>query len=250
MKGNREKSALDVVLTTLHAGGKFDTDSYKVAGGLHGVGVSVVNALSEWLEADVYRDGKHYHFGCGRGAVKEPVQEIAETEKRGTTISFKPDEEIFGDAEFQYDTLLKRIREMAYLNAGLQITFRDDRENKKEVFKFDDGIRAFVKHLNEGKEVLHHNVIYFAKEDAKQMLSCETAMQYSDGYTENVLVFANNIRNIDGGTHLSGFRGSALAILARAIIIVGDGDQVSQCDYGGFAGDSPIRGLLAYGRRG
>jgi len=201
-----KKSALDVVLTTLHAGGKFDSDSYKVAGGLHGVGVSVVNALSEWLEADVYRDGKHYHFACGRGDVKEPVQEIAETDKRGTTIAFKPDEEIFGDAEFEYDTLLKRIREMAYLNAGLQITFRDDTENKKEVFKFDDGIRAFVKHLNEGKEVLHHNVIYFAKEDAKAMLSCETAMQYSDGYTENVLVFANNIRNIDGGTHLSGFR--------------------------------------------
>jgi len=201
-----KKSALDVVLTTLHAGGKFDSDSYKVAGGLHGVGVSVVNALSEWLEADVYRDGKHYHFACVRGAAKEPVKEIGNTDKRGTTIAFKPDEEIFGDAEFEYDTLLKRIREMAYLNAGLQITFRDDRGNKKEVFKFDDGIRAFVKHLNEGKEVLHHNVIYFAKEDAKAMLSCETAMQYSDGYTENVLVFANNIRNIDGGTHLSGFR--------------------------------------------
>jgi DNA gyrase subunit B len=201
-----KKSALDVVLTTLHAGGKFDSDSYKVAGGLHGVGVSVVNALSEWLEADVYRDEKHYHFGCVRGTVKETVKEIGKTDKRGTTISFKPDEEIFGDAEFEYDTLLKRIREMAYLNAGLQIAFRDDRGNKKEVFKFDDGIRAFVKHLNEGKEVLHKNVIYFAREDAKAMLSCETAMQYSDGYTENVLVFANNIRNIDGGTHLSGFR--------------------------------------------
>jgi len=200
------RSALDVVLTTLHAGGKFDSDSYKVAGGLHGVGVSVVNALSEWLEADVYRDGKHYHFQCARGIADKSVEEIGSTDKRGTKISFKPDEEIFKDAEFEYDTLLKRIREMAYLNAGLQIIFMDDRVNKKEVFKFDDGIKAFVKHLNEGKEILHRDVIYFAKEDTKAMLSCEVAMQYSDVYTENVLVFANNIRNIDGGTHLSGFR--------------------------------------------
>jgi DNA gyrase subunit B len=199
-------SALEVVLTTLHAGGKFDSDSYKVAGGLHGVGVSVVNALSEWLEADIYRDGTHYHFECGNGARKGPVEQVGPTDKRGTRISFMPDEDIFGDAEFEYDTLLKRIREMAYLNAGLQITFRDDRENKKEIFKFEDGIRAFVNHLNEGKDVLHKNVIYFAKEDPKAMLSCEIAMQYNHGYTENVLVFANNIRNIDGGTHLSGFR--------------------------------------------
>ena len=201
-----KKSALEVVLTTLHAGGKFDSDSYKVAGGLHGVGGSVVNALSEWLEADVYRDGKHYHFECARGKAKGRVKEVGPTDKRGTRISFRADEEIFGDTEFAYDTLAKRIREMAYLNAGLQITFRDDRNNKKEVFKFNDGIKAFVKHLNEGKETLHKDVIYFAKEDAKEMMSCEVGMQYNDGYTENVLVFANNIRNIDGGTHLSGFK--------------------------------------------
>lgn len=199
-------SALQVVLTTLHAGGKFDSDSYKVAGGLHGVGVSVVNALSEWLEADVYRDGKHHHFECARGVAKAPVHEIGPADKRGTKISFKPDEEIFGDTEFAYDTLLKRIRELAYLNAGLQITFRDDRNNKKEVFKFEEGINAFVRHLNEGKETLHKDVIYFSREDTKSMLSCEIAMQYNDGYTDNVLVFANNIRNIDGGTHLSGFK--------------------------------------------
>ena len=199
-------SALEVVLTTLHAGGKFDSDSYKVAGGLHGVGVSVVNALSEWLEADVYRDGKHYHFECVRGVAQGRMQEVGPTDKRGTKILFKADEEIFGDTEFQYDTLLKRVREMAYLNAGLQITLRDDRDNKKEVFRFEDGIKAFVKHLNEGKDTLHKDVIYFSKEDTKAMLSCEIAMQYSNVYTENVLVFANNICNIDGGTHLSGFR--------------------------------------------
>jgi len=201
-----KKSALEVVLTTLHAGGKFDSESYKVAGGLHGVGVSVVNALSEWLEADVYRDGRHYHFECTRGKANSPVVEIGPTDKTGTKIAFMPDQEIFGDAEFEYETLLKRIREIAYLNAGLDITFRDDRVKKKERFKFDDGIRAFVQHLNEGKDLLHRDVIYFSREDTKAMLSCEVAMQYNTGYSENVLVFANNIRNIDGGTHLSGFR--------------------------------------------
>ncbi len=199
-------SALEVVLTTLHSGGKFDRDSYKVAGGLHGVGVSVVNALSEWLEADVYRDGYHYHFECERGKGRAPVKKIGATKKRGTRIRFKPDDEIFGDTEFDYDTLLKRTREMAYLNAGLEITFRDERNRKKQVFKFEEGIKAFVKHLNEGKEVLHRDVIFFSKEDTEAMMSCEVAMQYCDAYTENVLVFANNIRNIDGGTHLSGFR--------------------------------------------
>jgi DNA gyrase subunit B len=199
-------SALEVVLTKLHAGGKFDSESYKVAGGLHGVGVSVVNALSEWLEADVYREGKHYHFECVRGVAKRRIKEIGPTNKRGTKITFMPDEDIFGDHELSYDTMLKRIRELAYLNGGLQISFRDDRNKKKEIFKFEEGIKEFVKHLNEGKETLHTDVIYLAREDQEAMLSCEVAMQYNDGYTENVLVFANNIRNIDGGTHLSGFK--------------------------------------------
>jgi len=199
-------SALEVVLTTLHAGGKFDSDSYKVAGGLHGVGISVVNALSEWLEADVYRDGEHYHFECDRGKARGPLKVLGSTSKRGTKISFMPDEEIFGDGEFVYDTLLKRIRELAYLNAGLRITFRDDRMDKKEVFKFEEGIKAFVRHLNEGRNTLHTDVLYMRKDDPESMLSCEVAMQYNDGYNENVLVFANNIRNIDGGTHLSGFK--------------------------------------------
>jgi DNA gyrase subunit B len=201
-----KKSALEVVLCTLHAGGKFDHDSYKVAGGLHGVGVSVVNALSEWLEVDVYREGRHYHFECRRGTAKGSVREVGPTTKQGTCVSFMPDEETFGDAEFQYDTLAKRIREMAYLNAGLQITFKDERVRKKEVFKFDEGLRAFVKHLNEGKETLHRDVVFLSKEDQQAMMSCEVALQYNTGYAENVLVFANNIRNIDGGTHLSGFK--------------------------------------------
>jgi DNA gyrase subunit B len=199
-------SALEVVLTKLHAGGKFDSDSYKVAGGLHGVGVSVTNALSEWLEADVYRDGKHYHFECARGVRRGPVKEIGPTTKQGTKISFMPDTQIFGETEFDYDTLLQRVRELAYLNAGLKISLRDDRVNKRESFRFEEGIKAFVRHLNEGKEILHTDVVYLFKEDPESKMSSEVALQYNDGYTENVLVFANNIRNIDGGTHLSGFK--------------------------------------------
>jgi len=205
MHSGAGKSALDVVLTTLHAGGKFDDKAYKVAGGLHGVGVSVVNALSEWLEADVYRDGKHHHFECARGKAKGAVEVIGDTNKRGTKITFLPDSEIFEDVNFKYDTLVKRIREMAYLNAGVSITFQDDRAQKKDTFHYKDGLKAFVKYLNEGKGTLS-KIIYFAREDAKSSLSCEIAMQYNDSFAENVLAFANNIRNIDGGTHLSGFR--------------------------------------------
>jgi DNA gyrase subunit B len=206
MHKGAKKSALEVVLTTLHAGGKFDNDSYKVSGGLHGVGVSVVNALSILLQADVFRDGTHYQFECERGIPKKPIKEIGTTKKRGTKITFKPDSEIFGDAEFQYDTLLKRLREMAYLNGGLEITFSDSRNNKKETFHFEDGLKAFVRHLNEGKEILNKDIVYFSKDDPSKTMSCEVALQYNTGYSENVLVFANNIRNIDGGTHLSGFK--------------------------------------------
>ncbi|MCE5186442.1 MAG: DNA topoisomerase (ATP-hydrolyzing) subunit B [Planctomycetaceae bacterium] len=199
------RSALDVVLTTLHAGGKFDKGAYKVSGGLHGVGVSVVNALSERLEADVWRNGKHYHFECERGVPKGPVCEIGETKKRGTKITFLPDDQIFDDIEFKYDILQKRIRELAYLNGGVYIALQDDRVQKKEVFHYEAGLRAFIEYLNEGK-VSVSNVIYFQKEDPETNLSCEIAMQYNDSYAENVLAFANDIRNIDGGTHLSGFR--------------------------------------------
>jgi DNA gyrase subunit B len=198
-------SALEVVLTTLHAGGKFDNKAYKVAGGLHGVGVSVVNALSEWLEADVYRDGKHYHFECVRGDGQGPVREVGETSKRGTKITFLPDEQIFADITFKHDTLVKRIRELAYLNAGVSVTFEDERFEKREKFHYEQGICAFVAYLNEGKTAVSE-VMYFSKEDPESGLACELAMQYNDSYNENTLAFANNIRNIDGGTHLSGFR--------------------------------------------
>jgi DNA gyrase subunit B len=229
-----KKSALEVVLCTLHAGGKFDRDSYKVAGGLHGVGVSVVNALSEWLEADIYREGRHYHFECRRGIAKGSVREVGPTTKQGTRISFMPDEEIFGDTEFQFDTLGKRIRETAYLNAGLQITFKDERVHKKETFKFDEGLRAFIRHLNEGKEVLHKDVIYLSKEDTQAMMSCEVALQYNTGYAENILAFANNIRNIDGGTHLSGFKTAMTRTMnyyARANNLIKEGEAAAGEDF-------------------
>ncbi len=234
MHKEAKKSALEVVLCTLHAGGKFDRDSYKVAGGLHGVGVSVVNALSEWLETDIYREGRHYHFECVRGVGKGSVREIGTTAKQGTRISFMPDEQIFGDAEFQHDALIKRIREMAYLNAGLQITFKDEMVRKKEVFKFDEGIRAFIKHLNEGKEVLHKDVVWLSKEDTEAMMACEVALQYNTGYAENVLVFANNIRNIDGGTHLSGFKTALTRTMnyyAKTNNILKDGQAATGDDF-------------------
>lgn len=205
MHAEAKKSALEVVLTVLHAGGKFDNKAYKVSGGLHGVGVSVVNALSERLEADVWRNGKHYHFECERGVPKGPTREVGETNKRGTRITFLPDSEIFPDIEFKYDILQKRIRELAYLNAGVHITYQDDRVEKKEIYHYEKGIHAFVEYLNEGKTALS-NVIRFYREDEETGMSCDLAFQYNDSYTETVLAFANNIRNIDGGTHLSGFR--------------------------------------------
>ena len=200
------KSALEVVLTTLHAGGKFDDKAYKVSGGLHGVGVSVVCALAEWMQADVWRDGKQYHFETRRSIPTGPVREVGESTKHGTRITFMPDEEIFETTEFKFDTLETRIRELAYLNAGIQISFQDDRSQKpRQTFHYEKGLRAFIEYLNEGKVPLSE-VIYLSKEDTEGRIACEIAIQYNDSYMENVLAFANNIRNIDGGTHLSGFR--------------------------------------------
>jgi DNA gyrase subunit B len=205
MHAEAKKSALEVVLTTLHAGGKFDNNAYKVSGGLHGVGVSAVNALSEWLIADVWRNGKQYVFECRKGIPTAPVQEVGPTTKRGTRVTFLPDDGIFETVEFKYDILEKRIRELAYLNAGVHITFIDDRVQKKEVYHYETGVKAFAEYLNEGKTALCE-VMCFKKEDPEAGLACEVAMVYNDGYNEIAMAFANNIRNIDGGTHLSGFR--------------------------------------------
>jgi DNA gyrase subunit B len=198
-------SALELCLTKLGAGAKFDRDSYKVSGGLHGVGVSVVNALAERCEVETCRDGKVWVIGFERGKTTRPLEAIGETRKTGTRVEFQPDPEIFGEVEFQLDVLTRRLRELAYLNSGLRIVLEDERHDTSETFQFDQGIGQFVEHLNEGKGALHP-AVYFKREDRAQRLICEVALQYTDGYTENVRCFANNISTVEGGTHLSGFR--------------------------------------------
>jgi len=200
------KPAVEVCMTVLHAGGKFDRDSYKVSGGLHGVGVSVVNALSEWLVVDVWRDGKRHRMRFERGVTVGALRVLGESNKTGTSVTFKPDPEIFADTAFRYETLATRMRELAYLNEGVRIRIVDERTGKEDEYCYSDGLREFVRHLNEGKEPLHRNVICFHAVDEEQRLVCDVALQYNTGYTETVLAFANNIHNIDGGTHLSGFR--------------------------------------------
>ncbi len=199
------KSALEVVLTTLHAGGKFDRGSYKVSGGLHGVGVSVVCALAERMVVEVQRDGGIHQIHLARGKVVGPVQMVGESRKSGTRVEFSPDPEIFADTSFRYDTLSKRLRELAYLNEGVTIQFIDERTGKAEEFRYTDGLKAFVQHLNAGKDPVH-KVQLLRAVDEKEKLVCEVAFQWTDGYTENILAFANNIHNIDGGTHLTGFK--------------------------------------------
>jgi len=198
-------SAVELCLTRLGAGAKFDRDSYKVSGGLHGVGVSVVNALAQRCEVQTCREGKVWVIGFERGKVTRPLEAIGETRKTGTRVEFLADPEIFGEVEFQLDVLTRRLRELAYLNSGLRIVLEDERNDTRETFCFEHGIRQFVEHLNEGKSALH-SAVYFKREDRRERLICEVALQYTDGYTENVRCFANNINTVEGGTHLSGFR--------------------------------------------
>ncbi|MBI5415649.1 MAG: DNA topoisomerase (ATP-hydrolyzing) subunit B [Candidatus Omnitrophica bacterium] len=209
-----KKPAVEVVLTTLHAGGKFDHSSYKVSGGLHGVGVSCVNALSEWLEVEVKRDEKIHHQRYERGLTKTKLSVIGKTKTTGTKVTFRPDRQIFKETTvFSYDTLAKRLRELAFLNQGLVITLADKRgqQPRESVFEFKGGISSFVDHLNAAKTVLHKKVIYFSRE--REGVQIETAMQYDDGYSENVFAYANNIHTPEGGTHLSGFRSALTRVI-------------------------------------
>ena len=199
-----KKPALEVVLTTLHAGGKFDHCAYKVSGGLHGVGVSCVNALSEWLEAEVKRGGKVYHQSFEKGQTKTKLKTIGKAKNTGTKITFKPDEDIFSVKEFSFDVLSQRLRELAFLNRNVEIILKDERKDKEVVFKFKGGVVSFVEYLNRNKEPLHKKVIYFQKE--KDGIIVEGALQYNNGYKETIYSFANNINTIEGGTHLSGFK--------------------------------------------
>lgn len=211
----KNKPALEVVMTTLHAGGKFDHAAYKVSGGLHGVGISVVNALSEWLKVEVYRDGKIYQQEYAQGKIKYPVKQTGKTDERGTKVTFKPDPEVFGNIKFSFETLSNRLRELAFLNAGTRITIVDEREDKQHTFNYEGGIVQFVKFLNANKTVLHSEPIYFSKE--KEGIAVEVALQYNDGYNEQVFTFANNINTIEGGTHLAGFRSALTRVVNRYI---------------------------------
>jgi len=216
---------LEVVFGILHAGGKFEhggTNAYKVTGGLHGVGASVVNALSEWLEVEVSRDGQVHHMEFERGKKSESLKIVGKSSKTGTKVTFKPDNQIFADVELKYDVLLKRARELAYLNEGLQIIIEDERTGKRDEFKTDHGLIEYVKYLNDGKNVLHP-IVYFKKDivaeqsEGKPPLGyiVEVAMQYNDGYAETIESFANNINTHEGGTHLSGFKTALTGTINR-----------------------------------
>ncbi|HUL14361.1 MAG TPA: ATP-binding protein, partial [Terriglobales bacterium] len=203
MHQTEKRPAAEVVLTVLHAGGKFDSDTYKVSGGLHGVGVSVVNALSDWLELEIQRDGAVWEQTYEKGKPTSKLKQTGKTRKTGTKITFHPDPSVFEKTVFSFDTLSQRLRELAFLNKGLKITLNDERTEKNAEFRFTGGIAEFVKHLNRGKSTLHDSPIYM--EGKKGNVEIEIALQYNDSYGENVFAFANTINTVDGGTHLSGF---------------------------------------------
>ena len=198
------KSTVETVLTILHAGGKFNNSAYKVSGGLHGVGVSVVNALSEYLEARIKRNNKIYRQKFSRGIPTTELEVIGECEGTGTTIIFKPDKEIFEDINFDFNTLEFRLREVSFLNKGVKITLNDKRNQKEVKFHYEGGLKSFVEYINEKKTPIHDNIIYF--EDKKESTIVELAMQYTEGYSENIFTFANNINTQEGGSHLVGFK--------------------------------------------
>ena len=201
-----KKPAVEVVMTVLHAGGKFDKDSYKVSGGLHGVGVSVVNALSKWLWVEVKRDGKKYKQDYKKGTTQNKLKELGTTKQSGTKVCFYPDQEIFNDIVFDYNVISERLRELAYLNHGLEIVLKDERSDPltSDAFKFKGGLSDFVKYLDEKNNPLHNKIVTVKKEDT--VVPVDVALRYSNTYNDNILTFVNNINTIEGGTHLSGFR--------------------------------------------
>jgi len=232
-------SAAEVVLTKLHAGGKFDKASYKVSGGLHGVGISVVNALSETLEVEIKRDGKVYQQSYVRGDPQAPLKEIGKSKERGTRVTFKPDSQIFETTDYSFDILSQRLRELAFLNRGVKISIDDERTQKKHEFFYKGGLLSFVEHLNRAKSAIHPKVVHF--EGEKDGVEVEIAMQWNDGYTENVFSFCNNINTIEGGTHLIGFRSA----LTRSINNYALNSGLLKKDEENLQGDDVREGLTA-----
>ncbi|MFH1846111.1 MAG: DNA topoisomerase (ATP-hydrolyzing) subunit B [Candidatus Omnitrophota bacterium] len=238
MHAIQKKPAVEVVMTTLHAGGKFDHRVYKVSGGLHGVGVSVVNALSEWLEVEVKRDGNIHHQEYKKGKVASKLKTLGKTKTTGTAITFRPDEQIFKEITiFSYDLLATRLRELAFLNKGVKITLKDERTEKENEFFYQGGIVSFVEHMNKNKIPLHKKIIYFEKE--KDDIIVEIAMQYNEGYAENIYSFVNNINTIEGGTHLTGLKSA----LTRTIKSYGKARGLIKEE--GMAGDDTREGITA-----
>src|SRR6201982_1342454 len=241
MHATEKRAAAEVVMTVLHAGGKFDSDTYKVSGGLHGVGVSVVNALSDWLDLEIWRDGEVWEQSYEKGVPTSKLKSSGKTRKTGTKITFHADPSIFDKTTYSFDTLSQRLRELAFLNKGLKITLDDERSNKKAEFRFTGGIAEFVKHLNRGKQTLHDSPIYM--EGKRGQVDIEIALQYNDSYAENIFAFANTINTVDGGTHLAGFRSS----LTRTINYYAGsfGMLKEQKDEISITGDDVREGLVA-----
>jgi DNA gyrase subunit B len=241
MHATEKKPAAEVVMTVLHAGGKFDSDTYKVSGGLHGVGVSVVNALADWLDLEIWRDGEVWEQSYEKGVPTSKLKASGKTKKTGTKITFHADPSIFTTINYSFDTLSQRLRELAFLNKGLKITLDDERNNKKAEFRFTGGISEFVKHLNRGKQTLHDSPIYM--EGKRGQVDMEIAIQYNDSYAENIFTFANTINTVDGGAHLAGFRSA----LTRTINFYASstGMLKEQKDEVSITGDDVREGLVA-----
>ncbi|HHW67688.1 DNA topoisomerase (ATP-hydrolyzing) subunit B [Defluviitalea raffinosedens] len=233
--------AVEVVFTVLHAGGKFGGGGYKVSGGLHGVGASVVNALSEWLKVQIFTEGKIYEQVYERGKVIKPLTIVGETDKRGTLVHFKPDAQIFEETEYQFDTLRQRLREMAFLTKGLKITLKDEREGKEKerTFHYEGGIKEFVSHLNKHKTPLYNDIFYC--EGVKDDVEVEIAFQHNDTYVENIFSFVNNINTTEGGTHLSGFKSA----ITKTINDYGRKNNLLKENESNLSGDDIREGITA-----
>ena len=226
------KPALEVVMTMLHAGGKFDHQTYKVSGGLHGVGVTCVNALSEWLTAEVRREGAVYFQEYARGAPVTGVERRGITKTRGTRVTFKPDPQIFNGEKWNYDLIAARARELAFLNSGVRISLADERTDRRESFYYEGGLRAFIEHLNRDKPVIHPEIIYLQRQEGAYFV--EIALQYNDGYSETMLSFANTVNTHEGGTHLSGFRAALTRTFnqyGKTLGVLKEGEQLTGDDY-------------------